>query len=109
MAIVKIKGIPFDFGGEVLVIPPIALGALETMQDELQSFSGDLSRKSVSTVIDATHAALRRNYPEITRERVADLLDAGNMMEVMQAIMDVSGLHRQQLEDAGKLLPQPTE
>jgi len=95
----KIKGILFDFGGESLVIPPIALGALEQLQDRVGAFTGDVTDgKQVGTVIDSAYAALRRNYPDITRERVADLIDVGNMAEVFQSVMDVSGLRRKAIE-----------
>lgn len=99
MAIVKHKGIAVVMGGVEYVIPPLALGALEQLQDRIAGFKGDITDgKQVATVIDAAHAALKRNYPEITREDVADLVDVGVMAEVFEAVMDVSGLKRKGLE-----------
>lgn len=95
----KIKGIEFTFGEEKLVIPPISLGALEQLQERIGKFSGDaLDAGQVATVVDATFAALKRNYPEITRERVGDLIDVENMAEVFSCVMDVSGLKRKAAE-----------
>lgn len=54
----------------------------------------------ISTVIDCAHAALKRNYPDLTREEAADLIDIGNMNEVFAAVMDVSGLKRREQEAA---------
>ncbi len=97
---VKLKGIPFPFNSdETLVIPPISLGALEQLQQRISEFAGDvMDGKQVATVIDATYAALKRNYPDITRDRVADLIDVENMAEVFACVMDVSGLKRKAAE-----------
>ena len=92
-----IPGTDFDFGGgRVYTIPPLSLGALEGLQKRLGNLStgnpGDAS--NISTVLDATHAALKRNYPDITRDEVADLIDLGNMSEVITAVMNIAGLQR---------------
>jgi hypothetical protein len=106
----KIKGIRLELSGDFYVIPPMPLGALEQMHDRLDAYTGGADKQSVSTVIDCLYAALKRNYPEKTREDVADLVDVGNMQDVMMAVMDVSGMRRKQLEEdeaaaAGNLQP----
>jgi hypothetical protein len=104
-----IKGVWMDLGGQIYTVPPLSLGAVEALQDRLASFTGgDL--KSVGTVIDALHMALVRNYPEITREQVAEMVDLGTMQEIMEAVMDVSGLKRkaqlkQKARKKGEVLP----
>ncbi|MFK7088684.1 hypothetical protein AAFM71_07690 [Chromobacterium violaceum] len=100
--IVKIKGIPLSLGGTTYIVPPLNLGALEQLQERLANFSGGIDAASVGTVLDAAHAALVRNYPDLTRERVAELIDVANMGEVMEAVMDVSGLKRQAFETEGQ-------
>lgn len=98
-AVVKIKGIAVELGGQTYTIPPIALGALEQLQERIAAFTGDVTdMRQVATVIDAAHHALRRNYPEMTRDQVADLIDVGNMGDVFQAVMDVSGAARKKGE-----------
>ncbi|QMT41239.1 hypothetical protein [Neisseria shayeganii] len=102
---VKIAGVAVTLNGQEYVIPPIALGALEQLQERIGRFDGNAQDiQQVSTVIDCAHAALRRNYPDLTREQVADLIDIGNMTEVFEAVMDVSGLKRkaQEAERAGE-------
>ena len=97
--IVKIKGIPVPFGDQTLVIPPLSLGALEQLQDRLANMREDMSDPEyIGTVIDTVHAALGRNYPDMTREEVADLIDLENMQDVMGCAMDVSGLKRKAME-----------
>lgn len=99
--IVKIKGLVINLAGTDYVVPPLSLGALEQLQDRMADFTGDISDpKQVATAIDAAHAALRRNYPELTREQVADMIDVGNMIEAFEAVMDVSGTRRKEAEAA---------
>lgn len=98
-----IPGIVVNLGGVDYTVPPLSLGSLETLQGQLESFkAGDVTPESVRVVIDATLAALLRNYPDMTRAKVAEVLDLGNMLAVMQAVMDVSGIHRA-VAEAGKV------
>jgi len=99
--IVKVPGVKFQFSGGVeLTIPPLNLGALEQLAPRLEKYRGGVSTEAIGTVIDAALTALKRNYPEITREEVGDLVDMDNMIEVMACIMDVSGLKRKAQESA---------
>lgn len=101
----KIKGNDFDFGLVVLTIPPLSLGDLELLQDRMGTLQvGATDAKSVGTVIDATLAALKRNYPEMTREEVAGMIDLENMVDVLECVMDVSGAKRK-AADAAKKAP----
>lgn len=105
MPVLKHKGVTLYLGGADYVVPPISLGALEQLQDRIVNFAGDVTDKAqVATVIDAAHAALRRNYPDMTREDVADLVDVSNMAEIFEAVMDVSGLKRKE-QEAGEARP----
>ena len=100
MTIVKIKGIEVEMGGTVRVVPPLNLNSLEQLQDRLAGFSGGMDKESISIIKDAALAALKRNYPDITMEIVAEELDVSNMNEIFLAIMDVSGLRRKAIEEA---------
>lgn len=96
---VKIKGVNVELNGEIYVIPPIALGALEQLQERIGAFDGNAhDAKQISTVIDCAHAAMKRNYPDLTRDDVANLIDIANMNDVFTAVMDVSGLKRKEQE-----------
>lgn len=100
--VVKFRGITVEMDGKTMVVPPLSLGAMEQMQARLEAFEGGTDPQSIRTVIDATHEAMKRNYPEITREFIAENLDLGNMEDFMRAVMDVSGMNRKALEDANK-------
>lgn len=95
-----LKGIPMTLGdGTEYTIPPLTLGALEDNQEAIANVGQDLSPATVKVMIDIAHAALRRNYPDMTREVVRDLIDVENMGDVFLAVMDVSGLRRKSLEE----------
>ncbi|MFL9610181.1 hypothetical protein ACKF11_08870 [Methylobacillus sp. Pita2] len=96
--IVKIPGVRITLAGQDYILPPLTLNAVVQLRPRLETFkaAGDLD--SIETVIDAAHAALLRNYPDLTREQVGEMVDMGNMADVMQACMDVSGLMRKQQE-----------
>jgi hypothetical protein len=89
---VKIKGVTIDLSGVEYVVPPLNLASLQNLQDKLSGFTGGADLKSVGIVADCALAALKRNYPEITREELLEVIDLGNMLELMNAIMGVSGL-----------------
>jgi hypothetical protein len=88
-------------GGRPYILPPIALGKLREMQPRLEKLdvaSGGMpTGDDLDTIIDMTHAALRRNYPDIAREEIEEVLDMGNLKEIVSVVMGQSGL-----EPAGK-------
>ncbi|HFC8542720.1 TPA: hypothetical protein ACFP4Q_000834 [Neisseria weaveri] len=105
---VKVNGVTVNLGGTDYVIPPLSLGALEQLQDKIGGIQGDGNVndvKQVSTVIDCAHAALKRNYPDMTREEVADLIDLSNMQDVFRAVMNVSGMVQAQGGEASGEVP----
>ncbi len=95
----KHQGIPFNFDGRVLIIPPLSLGAMEKLQGRLETMGErSITPEYISGVIDAAHAALQRNYPEMKREDVAGLIDLENMQEIMACVFDIGGVKRKALE-----------
>lgn len=88
-----VPGTTVVMSGERLLVPPMSLGALELFGDQLVTLRADPTNpEAVRTIIDVTLSALRRNYPDITREEVSELIDVGNMETVMLAVMATSGL-----------------
>lgn len=101
---VEFEGIPIKLGrSRVLVLPPLAFRQLKKFRAELADFDGTvLSDKSIDLVRDLAIAALKRNYPDMDFEFMEDVLDAGNMMHIMQCVMDVSGMKRREYEESVK-------
>lgn len=105
MSVVNVPGIEHTFaGGKVMVIPPLALGDLEQLLDPINDvMNGVMDKKAIGTVIDAAHAALRRNYPTIERAEVGNLIDLCNMQDVLEAVMNASGMQPVAAGEAGEV------
>ncbi|OUY07004.1 hypothetical protein [Acinetobacter populi] len=82
------RGTPVVIDGQSFVFAPLSLGAIEKLLPALQTFQPN----DVGTVIDVAHKSLKRNYPDIQRDDVADLIYMDQLSEVMEAVMSVSGL-----------------
>jgi hypothetical protein len=107
-----IPGVEFNFGGgRVYIIPPLSLGALQRLQDKLSSLNDRtaLDPVAMGVVVEALHAALARNYPDMTSADVAELVDVSQIGDVMSAVLDVSGLQRKAQADAKNLAAQPVQ
>lgn len=81
--------------GKEYIVPGLSLGQIERYADKIESISagsGKLSKEMVEAVIEITHAAISRNYPEIKPEDIKDMLDMRNMKTVLEAVMGASGL-----------------
>ena len=100
----KIKGIEITFGeGETYIVPPLSLGSVEDLQDRLGSYNAS-GAMDVSLVVDCLTASLKRNYPDMTRERVRDMVGLENMVQVMEAVMNVSGLVKKAGDVSGEAI-----
>ena len=99
----KIKGIEITFGeGETYTVPPLSLGSVEDLQDRLGAYNPN-GAMDVSLVVDCLTASLKRNYPDMTRERVRDMVGLENMVQVMEAVMNVSGLVKKAGDVSGEV------
>lgn len=106
---VEFDGIPIKLGRSsdgkprVMVLPPLAFRQLKKFRASLAGFdSTALTDESIDLVRDIAIAALKRNYPDTDFEFMEDVLDAGNMLHIMQCVMDVSGMKRKEYEESIK-------
>lgn len=98
---VKFPGVAVMFAdGVERVVPPLTLRAVTALSERLAAYTGGVGSNDVALVVDTVHAALVRNYPEITRDDVSDLVDLGNMAAVMQATLKVGGFQERQPGEA---------
>lgn len=97
----KFKGIPVQLGDKTFIVPPLNFKSLRELQVRLAAYNGNMDDESMTLVTDVLKSALLRNY---TEEQIGDLdevLDVGNMPDVMDACMDAAGLKRKALETNG--------
>lgn len=94
---VPFDGVSVKLDGIAYTLPPCSLATLKRHAkgiDTLKKQNLDFSESSVDTILSLVFEALRRNYPDITPEFVAEHLGLDMVMETFQAAMDVSGLMR---------------
>lgn len=86
-----------------LVLPPLNFRSLKQYGKQLETFTlGKADLESIDLVAVLAFESAKRNYPDITKEKLEDLIDVGNMTQIMDALMDVSNLKakEQRKEDA---------
>lgn len=92
-----LEGIEVKLGGLVYILPPCSLATLKRHAksiDVMKTSSFDFSESSMDTLVGLVFEALRRNYPDVTQEFVAENLGLDIVMDTFHAAMDVSGLIR---------------
>jgi hypothetical protein len=90
-----IPGVAVAMGGQDWIVPPLTLGQLRQLMPkvrQLTEIGAAMGEAQINVLIDIVTAALQRNYPETTPDRVEDLLDLGNASAVLNAVLTGSGL-----------------
>jgi hypothetical protein len=81
-------------GAEQYRIPALGFRSIIDLQERVEALASMGARPTVEqmdTVATIVHAAMKRNYPDITVESVADMLDLENYAEVLDAVLAISG------------------
>ena len=90
-----ITGIVITMGGTEWTVPPLTLGQLRRLMPkvrELTTIGATMGEDQILILCEIVADALGRNYPDITAEKAAELLDLGNAREVLNAVLTGSGL-----------------
>src|SRR5574340_888378 len=96
---VKFSGEKIKMGDSEYVIPPLSFGLLKGLQAQLKTVNSNsktdaLSDEYLSAMFDIICASISRNYPEITREELEDMIDLGNIRKLFLAVMGISGFEK---------------
>lgn len=93
----RCDGVAVRMGGRDWVVPPLTLAQLRRCEEDLKKVR-DITpfspMEEVEPAIRVIHAALTRNYPDLTREALEDILDLGNVGPAFLAVCAMSGLER---------------
>jgi len=90
-----IDGVSIKLAGKDYNIPPLSFRQLRVLRKEMSMLDGIIGMpddKQMGAVVTIVHAALSRNYPDITNDQVFDMIDLGNLKPTIHAIMGISGL-----------------
>lgn len=108
----KYDGVNVTLGGAEYTVPPLTLGAIRRLMPRINAMSGakdgTLNGDMLDAISEVAHAALVRNYPEMTRETLDDLIDLKNVQSLTMAIMGASGLVQVKADQGEAEGPTPT-
>lgn len=101
-----IPGKTLVISGALVFMPPMRLRDLKAVASDgsLQKIDV-LARRNIDDAFDPAefeegmkaavsiiHHAMRRNYPQLTKDEIDDFLDVGNMPAIMEAVLAANGL-----------------
>jgi hypothetical protein len=93
------------FGGESYKVPPLSFAAIKRLKDQVQTLAqvtGQPTTEQMDVVLDVVHSAMSRNYPSLTQDAVAEMVDLDNFSEVLGAVLRIAGFKpREQGEEGG--------
>lgn len=85
-----ISGKDINMGGLEWRVSALTLRHMEALQNGLE-IAGNDQKKQFKVNLEAILWALQRNYPALTLEHILDLIDSSNYVDVLSAVMGVSG------------------
>ncbi len=93
---VPFEGTPVRLGDVRYIVPALSLRLVRRYRGVLASL-GELSAREptdaeITQMVEVVHAALARNYPELTADQVEDTVDLNSLPRLMRAIAGQSGL-----------------
>ena len=96
MAEAKHEGLKINLGGEERVVPPLSFKRLRNLKAEMEVIQTvqtgtELTDEQAGAMIKIVHAAITRNYPDMTEDELSEMLDLGNIGKITKAVMGQSG------------------
>ena len=79
---VKYPGLPVVAGGTTYTMPPLCAADSRRYWSRIQAMQAGTEPDPLGLVADLVTACLRRNYPEVVPELVADFVDMDNIDEL---------------------------
>ncbi len=88
----KIPGTPINLGGIDFVMPPLNLDQVQQFESVLPTLGKQKTLlANINEGLPLLHAALSRNYPDLTLDDLRPLLDLGNFPTACEALVESSG------------------
>lgn len=88
-------GVAVRLGARDWIVPPLNLRQLRRLSPKfalLGSVGAGMGDEQIEALIEIAHASLARNYPDLTPDQVAELIDLANAGALVKAIVGASGL-----------------
>lgn len=91
-----IEGTKIKIGDKEWIVPPLNFKALRILQPQFERLGlwdgHHLGQQEIDDSLDIILGAMNRNYPELTKNQLEEIIDLGNMKNLMFAIRGLSGL-----------------
>lgn len=92
-----IEGVAIKLSGVSYIVPPLNFRLLKRHKADIDAITsgtagaGGLDTETADRMIAVVHAALSRNYPELSLDTVEDGLDLRNSAPIIRALLGQSG------------------
>jgi hypothetical protein len=83
----------------VLTIPPLNFKLFKKWKPKLETFQSAPVADSMETLAGLVCGSLLRNYRGVPRWLVESTIDLANMSDLTEALLDVNGLKRKEIEE----------
>lgn len=97
MSTTRFPGLSIKVGERTLLVPPLSFNQLEAHKEDLEAIdeveknpADALKNGAFRRMLVLMHAAVSRNYPEMSLEDVGDLVDLANFKQFVQAVTGAS-------------------
>lgn len=99
-----IKGVKIELSGKEYVVPPLNLRGLKLHQDEFAELdaSGSNRVNQMDIVVGMAATAMQRNYPDITKDHLLDIVAINQIDDLMSAVLGASALQSSKGESEGE-------
>jgi hypothetical protein len=92
-----VEGTPVKIGRQVLIVPALNFKALRMLKPQLAILHAlgpttEVTDEVHEAMVDIVHTALKRNYPNLSREDLEDGFDLSNRDRIVRAVMGQSGM-----------------
>lgn len=101
-------GVKINLGGREFVMPPLTLKHLRLhgpIITGLQAMTDVPDAEQCDGILTLLTAALSRNYPDLTREDLEDLVDVVNLKPAFLAMVGQSGMTQVKAGEVGEVTP----
>lgn len=100
-----LSGVKVSMGGRDYTLPPLTLGSLKRIGNKINALSNIDSvpnEEQTEAIASIVLASVNRNYPEITQDELLEMIDLGNLKEIFEAVLGVSGIKKS--ESSGEVV-----
>ena len=93
---VRFEGQTVNLGGQEYVVPSLSVKQARALWPKILELNKGITEENLpekhGLSVEVIHAALTRNYPDLTRDELEDLVDMRNIRVLMALVSGQSGI-----------------